>query len=187
MKTCSLSRTHFLLTQLLIMASLVPGQGLAQEVSAGLKDAYFRAVGEHFQLPLQEVTIVGEWELAPEEVPVVLFLADRAGLSPDALIGLRRSGRPWMDIATRFGLGAAAFHLPLPEGEPLGVLARACGEFRSRPAREWTQIQLTDPEIIALVNLRVLAERAGVPPLRVLRAREEAGSFMAAYPLLRGR
>ncbi len=169
--------------QVLILA-LASGAAAAQEPSSGLKEAYFRAVGEHFEVPLQEVTIIGEWELTPDEVPVVLFLAGRAGVTPDALIGFRRSGRPWRAVATRFGVGPQAFHLPLPEGIRLGTLATAYEEFRARPASEWYEIQLEDPDIVTLVNLRVLGDQTEALPARILSAREEAGSFMGAYPLL---
>ena len=170
-----------------LFSSVVPSGSFAQEVSSGVRDAYFRAVGEHFEVPLQEVKVLAGWELTSDEVPVALFLARRAGVSSDALIGLRRGGRSWIEVAARVGLGARAFHISLPEGESLGLLNRASGEFRSRPVREWDEIQLDDPEVIALVNIRVLSEQVGVPPLLVLRSREEAGSYTAAYPLLRRR
>jgi hypothetical protein len=162
---------------------LAPG-AWAQGADPAVREAYFRAVGEYFDVPLQEVTIIGEWELSADEVPVVFFLAQRAGVSRDALIGVRRGGRPWLEVAGRFGLGPRTFHIPLPEGEDLGSLSRAYGEFRRRPPGEWNQIDLADLDIVTLVNLRVLADQAGVPPLRVLRMREEAGSFLACYPLL---
>jgi hypothetical protein len=154
-------------------------------VDPAVRAAYFTAVGGYFGISLQEVTILADWGLTSDEVPVALFLARRAGVSPDALISLRRGGQEWMEVAARFGLGAGAVHLSLPEGEPLGILERAIGEFRTRPAGEWSQVRLNDEEIIALVNLRVLSEQVVVPPLRVLRSREEAGSFAAAYRLIR--
>jgi hypothetical protein len=156
----------------------------AQGVDSATREAYFRAVGEYFEVPLQEVTIVSGWDLSPDEVPVVFFLAQRAGVSPDALIGVRRGGRPWADVAGRFGLGPRAFHIPFPEDADLGSLARAYGEFRRRSPGEWGQVRLEDIDIVALVNLRVLADQTGVPPLQVLRTRERAGSFLSCYPLL---
>jgi hypothetical protein len=143
-------------------------------------------VADHFGVAAREVAILGDWDLAPDEVPVVLFLAGKAGVSPDAVVGLRRSGRPWMDVADRFGVAVNVFHLVLPDAVALGPLTRAYGEFRGRPARDWSQIRLTDPEIIALVNLRVLSEQVAQPPLRVLMGREETGSFVTAYLRLRG-
>ena len=176
---------RFLFGFVLSIAVLAPFPSLGQDVDSGVSDAYFRALAEHFEVPLGEVAIVGDWELEPDEVPVVLFLSRNAGVSPDALIGLRRSGRPWSEVASRFGLSVRSFHISLPEDAPLGLLSRAYGEFRGRPSRDWNQIELNDPEIIALVNLKVLSEQVGVSPLRVLQSREEAGSFVAGFAILR--
>jgi len=178
------SRHTFLLAVAAVSSVACPCVAEAQEAGQGIREAYFRAVGEHFDVPLQEVTIIGEWDLTPDEVPVVLFLAQRAGVTPDALIGSRRGGRPWLEVAGRFGLGPQAFHIPLPGDAELGSLSRAYEEFRARPARDWPQIRLEDTEIVMLVNLRVLTEQTGASPLRVIRTREGAGSFMASYPLL---
>ena len=177
----------FLFGSVFLAAAMVPSQVLSQVVEAGVRDAYFGAVAEHFGVPKGEVAIVGDWELDTDEVPVVFFVSRSAGVSPDALIGLRRSGLTWREVATRFGLGVRNFHISLPEDVTLGSLTRSFGEFRGRPYREWDQIQLDDMEIISLVNLRVLSEQLGVAPLRVLQSREEAGSFVSGFASLRGR
>ena len=170
-----------------LFSFILPSQSSAQELGSGVREAYFRAVGEHFEVPLQEVKILADWGLTSDEVPVALFLARQTGVSPDALIGLRRGGRSWIDVTVRVGLGARAFHISLPEGEPLGLLTRAYDQFKSRSVGDWDGIQLEDPEVIALVNIRVLSEQLGVPTIRVLRSLEEAGSFTAGYVLLRRR
>lgn len=173
----------------LLLAAAAAGRGSvrAQEVEPGLRDAYFRAIAHHFQVSPEEVTILGEWGLHPDEIPVVLFISEGAGVAPDALVGLRRGRRPWREIAQQSGMGSQKFHIALPPDAPLGALGRAYGEFRGRPPREWDGIVLEDDEIVYLVNLRFLSEYAGVPPLRVLRAREEAGSFVAGLGSLIGR
>ena len=186
MKSPPVPGIRFLWMFFLLVALFAPGRAYGQDVDPGVMAAYFRALAEHFKVPFGEVAIVGDWDLVADEVPVVLFLSQRAGVSPDVLIGLRRSGRPWMEVASRLGLGVGSFHLPLPEDASLGSLTRAYGEFNGRPSRDWNQIDLDDPEIVALVNLRVLSEQAGVPPLQVLRSREAAGSFVAGFARLRG-
>jgi hypothetical protein len=177
-------RYHALFSVMALAMAVLPIPSTAQGARPGVKEAYFRAVGEHFGVSEAEVGIIGEWNLVPDEVPVVLFLARRAGVSPDALIGLRRGGHPWREVAVRFGIEPQDFHLPLPLEAELGPLARAYREFRQRPVREWSLIALDDQEIMALVNIRVLSEQAGVPPQRVLAGFAEAGSFMACFPLL---
>ena len=172
---------------LLALGSTAPSSVLGQDVGPGVRDAFFRALGEHFELPVEEVAIVGSWQLDPDEIPVVLFLSQRAGVPPDALIGLRRRGHSWQEIGGRFGLGVQVFFIPLPQDGPMGTLTRIYGEFRSKPSSEWNEIELNDNEALYLVNLRVLSEQIGVPPLRVLESREEAGSFLGALASLLGR
>jgi len=155
-------------------------------VDPEVKDAYFRALAQYFEVPVDEVNILGDWDVAPDEVPVVLFIAGQAGVSPDALIGLRRGGHSWQGVARQLGMGSRSFHIPLPENEGLGSLGRAYGEFRARHPREWNRIELQDPDIIFMVNIRVLSEQVGVPPIRVLRVRDEAGSFAAGFARLLG-
>ncbi len=167
------------------VACLAPAA--SQEPQTSVREAYFRAVADYFGVDLREVTIIGDWDLDPDEVPVVLFMARRAGVSPDVLIGSRRGSRSWMEVGTRFGLDGRVFHLALPPDRDLGPLTEAMEKFRSRPPVQWGRIRLEDPEIVAFVNVRVLSDQAGVPPLRVLETWTEAGSFMAAYPRLRNR
>ena len=64
---------------------------------------YFRAVAEFFGVSAEEVDILREWRLDAQEVPVVLFVAGRSGVSPEALAQLRRSGRGWADLSARYG------------------------------------------------------------------------------------
>ncbi len=163
-----------------------PADAWTQDLQPGARGAYLRLAAEHFEVTVDEVTVLADWGLETDEVPVVLFFSDKAGVSPDALAGLRRRGLSWGEVAKRFGVGMRTFFLPMPQDASLGVLSRAYGEYRTRPAVEWDQIQLNDAEIVHLVNLRVLAEEVGVHPLQVLESREAAGSFVAGLARLIG-
>lgn len=180
------SRFHRCATILSMAALVAPVALQGQDPDAGTQQAFFRAVAGYFKVSLEEVTTLAGWELVADEVPVVLFLADRGGVSPDAVAGLRRGGGSWWDVAKRFEIGPQVFYLPLPEGESLGFLEGVYGEYRSRAPATWGGIELDDEEVVAIVNLRVLSEHLDVPPLRVLRSREAAGSFMAGFPSLLG-
>ena len=63
----------------------------AQEPEAA-QEVYFRAVGEFFDVPSFELEILRDWSLPPDEIPVILFIAQRAGVLPEALVALRRGG-----------------------------------------------------------------------------------------------
>ena len=145
-------------------------------------DAYYRAVGQFFRVPANEVMILSEWRLAPEEIPVVLYVADRGGISPEAVVALRRGGEGWSALARRYALDATSFHVPL-DGDP-GSLARVYTQYRAQPVTRWPAIELREDEIVGLVNLRVLSQALGTTPDSVLEARDRAGSWVAAFGTL---
>ncbi len=164
----------------------IPGQ--RAEVAGGAQEGvetYLRGVGEFFDVEAEEVSILGEWRLPADEIPVLLFFTQRTGVSSDALAALRRSGGSWADLANRFGLSTQAFHTSLPQERP-GPLSRVVSEYGSLPAARWRNLPLTDDEIIALVNLRFLVGYLQISPVAVMEGWERAGSLASAYRSLRG-
>ena len=148
---------------------------------AGLS-SYYRAVGEYFRVPTSEIAILSEWRLPAEEIPVVLWMASKSGISPDAVVALRQAGRDWSDVARRYSVDARALHVEL-DGTA-GSLANAYEAYRGRPAAQWSTITLDDGEIVGLVNLGVLADLLHVSPASLLQARDRTGSWVDAYRTL---
>ncbi len=142
---------------------------------------YMRAVGREHRVAGRELEVLEAWVHHPTELPVLLFLADRAGVPADVIGSLRHSGQSWQRIALRFDLGPATFRVPVGSGEASGVLARPLREF-ARPAGQWHQIAMTDHEIVALVNLRLLSHQLGTTPEVLLsEVRDHAPDFIEAY------
>ena len=169
----------------LALATSVRGQPRVDGGAQEGVEAYLRGVADFFDVEAEEVSILGEWRLPADEIPVLLFFTQRTGVSSDALAALRRNGGSWADLANRFGLSTQSFHTSLPEGRP-GPLSRVVSEYGSLPAARWRNLPLTDEEITALVNLRFLAGYLHVSPAAVMEGWERAGSFAGAYRLLRG-
>ena len=114
--------------------ALVAAGAEAQEPDAA-QEAYFRAVAEFFDVPSFELEILRDWSLPPDEIPVILFIADRAGVVPEALVALRRSGESWARLAERYGVGAPELHVPVPDQAATGPLTSVYQSFRDLPAR----------------------------------------------------
>lgn len=147
--------------------------------------AYLQAVSEFYRVPVDEVRVLASWGRPAADIPVVLFVAGRGGVSPDAVMALRNAGRGWMQIAGRWQLHAGDFHVPLDASVDAGPLSRVYGEYRARPGTGWPSIELGDDDIVALVHLRFLTEYLGVDPGRVLAALARAGAGPAALQALR--
>jgi hypothetical protein len=152
----------------LLLALLVGAGGATAQEEGMVRRAYFRAVAEFFQMPPAEVAILAEWRLPVEEVPVVLFIARRAGVSPEALVALRRSGRGWAELAGRYQLDASHFYVPLEDSASAGTLREAYAQYRSLPATRWVEVRLGDRQIVDLVNLRLVSQSLRIAPERVI-------------------
>lgn len=177
-----MSRTRRVMTTLaVLLGSALPAA--AQEGPAA-RQAYFRAVADFFQVSRDEIAILGEWNLPPDEIPVVLFVAQRAGVSPEALVALRRSGWEWGDLARRYHLDASHFHVSLPEGAPAGVLAGAYESYRGVQPDQWRTLSLSDTEIVTLVNLRLVSQTLRMPAEEVLARIRPGESFVSLYDAL---
>ncbi len=171
------SKRTLTIVPLLFLSEALHGQ------ASGPERAYLHAVAEHFGTPGQEVLVLSQWSLSVGEIPVVLFLADRAGISPDVVVAQRQRGRSWMDIAQEFSLHAGDFHVRV-EGSP-GFLAEAYARFGSLDASRWSTVSLSDVEVVGLVNVRFLSRFLGVSPSRVVRELG-SGSVVEGYQRLRG-
>lgn len=172
-----------LLAALTVLA-LVAGPAHAQERDAARAD-YFRAVAAFFNLPANEIAILADWDISADEIPVVLFVARRAGVSPEALVALRDAGDGWAELSRRYEVGPAAFHVPVRDDAAAGRLEDAYALFRSTPVGEWDTIRLSDDDIVALVNVRVISQALGLPAERVLAETEGTGSFVRLHARLR--
>ncbi|HSG50025.1 MAG TPA: hypothetical protein VLA43_19530 [Longimicrobiales bacterium] len=175
-----IARGALVLTALALTAGALAGQSREEQ-------AYLRSAANHFHMGEGEVVVLSEGGAAPEEIPVVLYIATRAGVSAEAILALRRSGRSWSDLLRRYGLHAGQLHLILDAVPSEGPLRLAYAAFAERPRNAWSVITLPDDALVALVNLNFLVEYLELPPDRVAQALAQADSPVAAYRALLSR
>ena len=177
----SVRSRRFLPYALLLLCGIaLPIQARAQDQAAVA--AYYKAVGEHFKVPSSEILILSEWRLPPDDIPVVLFVAGQGGISPEAVVALRRAGQDWPTITRRYRLDATSFHVALDRSP--GSLARVFDVYAARPRMQWSSIELQNGDIVGLVNLRVLSDVLHVGPAAVLQAHDRSGSWVSAFVAL---
>jgi hypothetical protein len=87
-------------------------------------------------------------------------------------------------LSARYQIGAAALHVPLHDPGAAGRLASLYERYRDTPVERWGDIRPTAEEIVALVNVRVLAQSIGVPPDDVMRRTGTTRSFVEIYAQL---
>jgi len=174
MKKCLL-RTVFLL----VMAASVSAQAQVQfGVSVGNQglNHFYLSLGSYYKVPQQQVMVIRQRQIPDEQIPVVLFIAQRAHVEPQEVIELRDEGFSWMDVALRFGIGPEAFYVSANNVNN-SPYARPYGYYHRYDQRKWRHIRLTDDDIINYVNLRFLSENYHRTPDEVIRLRGQGRSF----------
>jgi hypothetical protein len=182
---------HTLWTLALPALLLTPAFGVdraeaqtAFSVSASIGDFHV-AVANYYRVPEREVIVIRERRIPDDEIPVVLFIAQRASVSPQRIIDLRLRGDSWWDISVRFGLGPEVYYVPVAvaPGPPYG---RAYGHYKKHPRNEWKAIRLEDEDVVNLVELRFLSEHYHVAPERIIEMRGRDRDFVAVHADVRG-
>jgi len=169
-----------------LLIPLAPGTVRGQGGTGGDADemAFLRAVGQHFGTPRSEVLVLSRGGVSASEIPVVLHLSKRAGVSPDVVVARRRRGDGWMEIAGVYSVHAGDFHVPI-EGAT-GFLNAVYERFSARSASQWSEISLSDDEVVGLVNVRFLSRVLDLSPARVVRAMGDGRDFVGVFIRLSG-
>lgn len=143
-----------LLAAILLAASVKLDAQINAGISMGPRGlaGFYMTVGRYFRVPQREVIIVRDRRLPDEEIPVVFFVARRAGVSPREVAAIRRQGYSWMDITYRYGLSPEIFFPGrVFQGPPYG---KAWGYYRHHGRR----YNVSDYDIIRAVNSRMNSE-----------------------------
>jgi hypothetical protein len=170
--------TLFLL--LLSLSAFMAGTGHAQvKVNLGPESpaAYHGDLGRFYGVPVGDVQKIKAMKIHDDELPVAMFIANRARVSPQSVAAMRLGGKSWLDVSVHFGLGPQSYYVPVRtvSGPPYG---KAYGYYRNKPRNQWGTIVLSDPDIINLANLRFLAEFHGMSPDRIVAMRSRGNNFI---------
>ena len=171
--------------RLIPLLCLVAVPGLEAQAGGsrpGPQSDFLRAAAEYFNVAPREAVVLSQWGLRPAEVPVVLFVAGRAGVSPDVIVAQRERGRPWRSIGE--GLGVHASDLYVRQSDGAGFLRSAYEQFESLPPARWGEVELTDADVVGLVNVRFLSRYFEVTPGEAIRAFGRDGDAVEAYRAL---
>lgn len=163
-------------------ASVAP---VSSQESPAARAEYFGAVARFFSLPSSEVAILSDWEIPADEIPVVLFMARRSGVSPEALVALREAQQSWVTLATRYRVGPFALYVPVPDDASVGALEVAYEAYRTMPVAQWGSIQLTDADVVGLVNVRLISQTLGISAESVLGRTASGTSYVDLYASLK--
>lgn len=107
----------------------------------------------------------------------MLFIAQRARVSPEVIIDMRLRNMTWMNIMLHYRLSPEILYIPVKKvhGPPYG---KAYGYYKNKPRKEWKRIVLDDEDIINLVNLRFISTHHKYPPEAIIEMRSKGKEFI---------
>jgi hypothetical protein len=138
------------------------------------KDSYLATVESYFRVTKFQVAKCVTQGVYDDDIPIVLFIAQRTGLEPDAVLSVHTSGLNWTQTAWHFKLNPLVFYTPLSKKD----LEHSAYEKTYRYYWDHSaKVNLTDSEISDLVNLKFITEQYGCPPAEVVQARTSGKTF----------
>ena len=140
--------------------------------------AYYMAVGNYNRIQERQVIVVRQRGISDEDLPVVFFIASKAGVSYDDVITLRLRGWSWMKIALKYRIDPGVFYMPVSGRVINRTYARQYNYYQGRPQSKWKKIRLSDRDIVNFVNLRFVSEHYGYNPHEVMQMRDKGRSFV---------
>jgi hypothetical protein len=143
----------------------------------GLKSFYF-SISDYYQVPEPEVVKIRERKILEEELPVVFFIASKAGVKPEVIIDLRLGGSSWYDISVKYGIYADIYYVPL-KLDPGPPYRKAYGYYKNKHRKKWKNIRLADEDIINLVNLRFISEYYSYRPEEIVKMRGAGKNYIS--------
>ena len=119
------------------------------------------------------------FEPDPEDVPVIFMLSQITGVSPVKMAELRDRGDGWQALMSVRGAKPQDLYFMISADFESKVFSPVFEKFSSTPESDWGKIELTDQDIVNLVNLRFVYRNHGYSAFEVMAMRDRGESFPA--------
>ena len=140
-------------------------------------EGFHLSVGEYYRVPHREVVVIHKRGICDEGLPVVFFIAQRARVHPDAVVGLRLRGMSWFDITLHYGLCPDIYYVPVRHVYVHHRPGHDYVYYRDHRPHDWKKMHLKDRDIINQVNMKFISEHYGYAPEKVIKHRSEGRRF----------
>lgn len=140
------------------LAAEAPAQNSA-DAQAMAREDYYRGIADYFQVP-QDTVLGLRGRILDEEIPVVLFIAREAHADVEAVMNWHAQKKSWSEIGTRYAVLPENYYFPLRFVAP--PFGKVYAQYKRLPRERWREVDLSDEDIVNLVNLRFIVERYSV-------------------------
>ena len=143
-----------------------------------LTTEFYVAIGDFYDVPYEDVYDLSEAGITDDDLAVVYFVADRAKVEASEVAADRKVGGSWASIASSHGLDSRAFYMMVASEVTSKAYKPVFGKFSSVPQSDWKNVQLTDSDIISLVNLKFVSSHHDYTAFDIMAMRDYGKSFV---------
>jgi hypothetical protein len=146
--------------------------------ASDIKEEYFSDMSKYFNVSRDSVIDLIIEEIPAEDIPVAVFIAQRAQTPAIKIAKLRARGDSWMGILKSRALTPDIFYFMLSGDINSKTFAPIFDKFNSIPPKKWGVLDFTDEEIQNLVNLKFIFSHHDYSVFEVMTMRD----FGKDYP-----
>lgn len=137
-----------------------------------------QALCKYFQVTSDEVDGVRASGLETEEIPVCFYIADRCGAKSESIASMRARGDSWSEIVMGRNQGMNIFYKPITGYSVSETYYPILSKFDAVPSSDWRKLELSDEDIVNLVNLRFISSQHDYSIYKVMEQRDQGMAFL---------
>ena len=123
------------------------------QVVERMNTQFLMTIGDHFNVPYEDVADVIDLGISNDDLSVVFFVADKANVPAMKVAMQRLSGENWYQVYHALGLKSSHFYVQLDAKKDKRLFRRLSGLHKG----QWTNdLVLRNKEVINLVNISVM-------------------------------
>ncbi len=158
---------------LLLAVVLIPTGSMADQ----MEDKYYQDVADYYNVSYEALVNLIDLGITDEDMPVVLFVADRMNSDFEEVAQMRAEGESWSNVLSFVGLKNDAFYIIISSRIESKTFAPIFEKFSTNPKSKWNNIDFTDNEIVNLVNLKFVSSHNDYSIFDIMAMRDYGKSF----------
>lgn len=139
---------------------------------------YIMAVGNQYNADYEVVNNIMNSYVSVDELPVVFFIANTAHVDPVEVAKMRSDKNSWMDITSSYELSPKNYYVMISGKIKNSEFKATFDKYHTVLTSQWDKIELTDQDIINLVNLRFIYQYNDYSPYEVMDMRSYGKSYV---------
>lgn len=156
---------------------LIPLLTFGQTISELEESDYKNAIAKYFEHDFAQVENMAAKGFSLEEVPVIIFSAQKTKLTTDNIIALYKGGQSWQNIIENNNANLNDFYFSISSQFKSKTYLPIFNKFKAFNSKAKGSADLSDKEIIDMVNLQFVTKHYDFNVFEIMAMRDYGKKF----------